>query len=122
MKFREKNGTREYFLPKLKQIFNQKRTEDDEFARDYASHEFNIWKDTYFVQISEVNGRALLFPTYAGRYNDLRRDLLRSITTIFAEMDMDIRPLQNMNCDELLQELSMHEEDLKLLKNGQPTN
>ena len=122
MKFKEKNGTREYFLPKLRQIFNQKRTEDDEFARDYASHEFNLWRDTYFVQISEVNGRALLFPTYAGRYNGLRRDLLGSVTTIFAEMDMDTRPLQNMNCDELLQELSRYEEDLKLAKDGQPIN
>ena len=122
MKFREKNGTREYFLPKLRQIFEQKRMEDDEFQREYARHEFKSWRDTYFEQISEHNGRVLLFPSYASRYNNLRRDLLSSVTTIFVEMGTDTRNLQGMNCDELLQELSMYEEDLKLAKDGQRIN
>jgi len=40
MKFKEIHGERTYMLPKLRNMFTQKRKEDDDFAREYASHEF----------------------------------------------------------------------------------
>ena len=112
MKFKEIHGERVFKLPKLRNMFTQKRKEDDDFAREYASHEFNSWLETHFVKVGDASGRVAMYPTYEARYKDLRRDLLRTLTTYYAEASLDTTPLQKMGLDELLQELSMYEESL----------
>ncbi len=112
MKFKEIHGERTYMLPKLRNMFTQKRKEDDDFAREYASHEFNLWLETYFIKVGDVSGRVAMYPIYEARYKDFRSNLLRTLTTYYAEASLDTTPLQKMGLDELLQELSMYEESL----------
>lgn len=109
MKFKEINGDRAFSYPKLKQIFTQKRLEDDDFKREYLSHEIDNWIQSYFVRVNEKSNRPLVFPELAKEYNTLRYKILNEAIKLFKELDLDFEHLKLMNCDELLQEISMYE-------------
>ena len=111
MTFKEIHGERTFSFAKLKQIFTQKRLEDDDFKREYLSHEIDNWIKDHFIQVSDKSHRLLVFPQLANKYNSLRGEILRAATNLFNELGLDVDPLKNMNCDELLQEISMYEND-----------
>jgi DNA transposition AAA+ family ATPase len=88
-----------YSEKQIKAEFEKLRREDDEFARDYARHEFNLWvKERY----KHVPDQQTFFKTHADAYNQLRGQMIFDYRLLCEKLGIKPQDVKTATCDELL--------------------
>lgn len=98
MKYKHKASQKEEQLEDIKTEFHRLRASDDEFARDYARHEFDTYLNQRYVKVEDIE-RPKMFKSFLNEYNTLRSKLTQHI--ISNEL-YSSRTLHEMTADELL--------------------
>lgn len=98
MKYKHKASQEEKQLEDIKTEFHRLRASDDEFARDYARHEFDIYLNQRYVKVEDIE-RPKSFKKYLNEYNQLREKMMFHI----AHNDLySHKGLRTLTADELL--------------------
>jgi hypothetical protein len=98
MKYKHKASQEEKQLEDIKTEFHRLRASDDEFARDYARHEFDMYLNQRYVKVEDKE-RPRCFKQFLNEYNKLREKL---ITHIKGNELYSSRRLHDLTADELL--------------------
>jgi hypothetical protein len=98
MKYKHKLSEQIDTLDNLKAEFSRLRSSDDDFARSYARHEFDLWLNQRYTLV-ENKERPKVFKNYLNEYNKLRDKMMFHIT----HNDLySPKGLRNLTADELL--------------------
>lgn len=98
MKYKHRASEQIDTLDNLKAEFSRLRSSDDDFARSYARHEFDLWLNQRYTLV-ENKERPKLFRLFLSEYNTLRSKLIQHIITneLYSS-----RRLHDLTADELL--------------------
>lgn len=98
MKYKHKASQEEKELKDIATEFHRLRASDDEFARDYARHEFDMYLNQRYVKVEDIE-RHKMFKIFLNEYLGLRGKLTEHIVSneLYSS-----EALHEMTADELL--------------------
>jgi hypothetical protein len=83
-----------------KDYFDKLRRSDDEFARDYAKHEFGKWAEQRYEHIPD--SEEPLFAKYAEKYNQLRHEMIQGYMQLCETHKLKVEFMGDKTADEML--------------------
>lgn len=98
MKYKHKLSQQIDTLDNIKAEFGRLRSSDDDFARLYARHEFDLWLNQRYTVVYAIE-RPRNFKQFLNEYNKLREKL---ISYIKGNELYSSRRLHDLTADELL--------------------
>jgi hypothetical protein len=102
----KKSGV-QYSDQQTKNYFDFLRKSDDEFARDYARHEFQKWAFQRYTYTPDAKST---FAEYAEKYNLLRADMTKAYNALCVTKGIRPKVVTLHTADELLGEMEAVEQ------------
>lgn len=91
-----------YTDKQTKDYFDKLRRSDDEFARDYARHEFNKWASERYVYSSDKAESKSKFELFASKYNQLRHEMMQAYQQLCHDKKLKVDFIGDKTADEIL--------------------
>lgn len=89
-----------YTDKQTRDYFDFLRKSDDEFAKDYARHEFGKWAEQKYKHTPD--NKEPLFPIYADKYNQLRHEMIQGYMQLCETHKLKVEFMGDKTADEIL--------------------